>query len=53
MLAELDVLVFLKSGDTLDRVAGRVFGSLKSPYQLTTSEELGGSCYEASGLGFT
>lgn len=52
MLAELDVVVFLKSHEDLDRTAGRVFGALNSEYRSGESEDLGGRYFEASGLGF-
>jgi hypothetical protein len=52
MLAELDVLVFLKSHDDLDRTAERVFGALGAPCQPDENEEFGGPYYRASGLGF-
>jgi hypothetical protein len=53
MLAELDVVVFLKSHDDLDRTAERVFGTLRSPHQRSEpSDESGIATYEASGLGF-
>lgn len=52
MLAELDVVVFLKSNEDLDRVAERVFAALRSSYEPATSDEWGGSHYRASGLGF-
>ena len=53
MLAELDVVVFLKSQDDLDRTAERVFRALKSQYQADSSEDWGGDYYQASGLGFS
>lgn len=52
MLAELDVVIFLKSHDDLERTAARVFGVLHSNYQAGEAEELGGDFYEATGLGF-
>lgn len=52
MLAELDVVVFLKSHDDLDLTAERVFRALKSQALAATSDEWGGAYYEASGLGF-
>jgi hypothetical protein len=52
MLAELDVVVFLKSHEDLNRTAERVFGALGSQYRPGESEELGGSYFESSGLGF-
>lgn len=53
MLAELDVLVFLKSHDSLEHVAERVFGVLHSQYSPTDPEESNGETYfQASGLGF-
>lgn len=51
MLAELDVIIFLKSHDDLERTAERVFGALGSAYRATTSDE-GDTYYEANGLGF-
>jgi hypothetical protein len=53
MLAGLDVVIFLKSHDDLERTATRVFGALKSQYQNGSSDEWGGDYYEASGLGFS
>lgn len=53
MLAGLDVVIFLKSHDDLERTATRVFGALKSQYQDGSSDEWGGDYYEASGLGFS
>jgi len=52
MLAELDVMVFIKSHDDLDRTAERVFGALKSEYQTATAEDSGDTYYQANGLGF-
>jgi hypothetical protein len=53
MLAELDVVVFLKSHDDLDRTAERVFGTLRSSFQRAEPDaESGIPSYEASGLGF-
>jgi hypothetical protein len=52
MLAELDVVVFLKSNETLEQVAAYVFGVLKSPYQPSEPDESGMVTFEASGLGF-
>jgi hypothetical protein len=52
MLAELDVVVFLKSRDDLERMAARVFGVLKSSYQAAEPVESGVAAYEANGLGF-
>lgn len=52
MLAGLDMVVFLKSNDSLERTAERVFGVLKSQYQASTSDEYGNH-YVARGLGFT
>lgn len=55
MLAELDIVVFLKSDEDLDRTAERVFrvlGSTFQPASAEESEELGGNHYRASGLGF-
>ena len=51
MLQELDVIVFLKSHDDLEGTARRVFGALRSPYQLVTPDE-GEEYCEGSGLGF-
>ena len=53
MLAELDVVVFLKSHDDLSRIAERVYGVLRSQYHAATAEEYGGDYFEASGMGFT
>ena len=53
MLAELDVVVFLRSNDDLARVAERVFGALASPYEETRADEQTDvPAYRASGLGF-
>lgn len=52
MLLELDVAVFLKSSDDLDRTAERVFGVLGSSSQRSSDPEWGGDHYTASGLGF-
>lgn len=53
MLAELDVVVFLRAHDSLDRVAERVFGSLHSEYQQVTAEDGNGvPGYQAHGIGF-
>lgn len=52
MLAVLDVVVFLRINESLDRVAERVFRVLNAPYQPAESDEAGGEGYEASGLGF-
>jgi len=51
MLAELDVVVFLKMDDPIERAAERVFGSLGSQFSAGTSEEWSGPTFEASGLG--
>lgn len=51
MLAELDVIIYLKSDDSIERVAERVFGALGSSYEVATSEDMGGEYYRASGLG--
>lgn len=53
MLAELEIVVFLKSHDNLSHVAERVFGTLDSAYELQEAEEWGGTYAEAGGLGFT
>lgn len=52
MLAELDVLVFLKSSEPFESVALRVFGALGSPYTPTTDDMENITGYEGSGLGF-
>ena len=51
MLAELDIIVYLKSSDDLDRVAQRVFGALSTECRAAESDEWGGRFCEASGLG--
>ncbi|GAC1326437.1 MAG: hypothetical protein NVS2B16_10450 [Chloroflexota bacterium] len=51
MLAELNVVIFLKSHDDLDRTAQRVFGALGSAATATVSDE-GDTYYQAEGLGF-
>jgi hypothetical protein len=53
MLAELDVVVFLKLHDGLDRAAERIFGALGSQGRRDTADEWGGDYVEASGLGFS
>lgn len=53
MLAELDVLIFIRSNDDLERVAERVFGALQSQASRSTSDEYGVDVYQAQGLGFT
>jgi hypothetical protein len=52
MIAELDIVVFLKSDEDLERVAARVFAALGSAPEQATSDEWGGEHYTASGLGF-
>ncbi|GAC1404195.1 MAG: hypothetical protein NVSMB52_18030 [Chloroflexota bacterium] len=52
MLAELDVVIFLKSNDGLERVAERVFGTLQSSYEQAAPDETGETYYKATGLGF-
>jgi hypothetical protein len=53
MLAELDVVIFLKSHDDLERTAALVFGALRTPYEASTMEDNPGiAFYEANGLGF-
>jgi len=52
MLAELDVMVFIKSHDDLDRTAERVFGALSSEYQTATMDDSADTYYRANGLGF-
>jgi hypothetical protein len=51
MLAELDVLVYLRVQDDLDRVAQRLFGALRSQAVPANDEEWGGECYKSTGLG--
>jgi hypothetical protein len=51
MLGELEVVVFVKSPESLDRVAERVFGALRMPCQEATAEEFGGLYYGAGGMG--
>ena len=51
MLAELNIVIFLKSNDDLERMAERVFGALGSVSNATVSDE-GDTYYEGSGLGF-
>ena len=53
MIAELDVVIFLKSNDDLERTAALVFGALRTPFESSTMEnnpEI--TFYEANGLGF-
>jgi hypothetical protein len=52
MLLELDIAVFIKSSEDLDRTAERVFGLLGSASQRGSDPEWGGDHYAASGLGF-
>ncbi|MGH2442071.1 MAG: hypothetical protein ACRDFX_02760 [Chloroflexota bacterium] len=52
MLAELDVVVFLKTNDNLESVAEHVFGVLHTEYRPATQPESGATSFEASGLGF-
>jgi hypothetical protein len=52
MLAELDIVVYLKSDGDLARTAERVFSALGSPFEPDSSEEWGGDHFTASGLGF-
>lgn len=65
MLAELDVVVFLKSNDDINTIAQRVFGSLKSDFRTVPAEEVVGQIddedlqeeipqtyFGATGLGF-
>lgn len=53
MLAELDVVIFLKSNVDLERTAAMVFGALRTPYEASTMEDSPGvTFYEANGLGF-
>lgn len=53
MLAELDVVVFLKSSEPFEAAAARVFGVLQAPFQpLTDQETETVTGYEGSGLGF-
>jgi hypothetical protein len=54
MLAELDVLVFLKSSDALDRVAERVFAALHTePTAAVMDEPAGLPYYEGQGMGLS
>jgi hypothetical protein len=52
MLAELDVVVFIKSNEAFDAAAARVFGALRSQYQPATDDAGNTTGYEGSGLGF-
>jgi hypothetical protein len=53
MLAELDVVVFLKMNDDIERAAALVFGALKSSYAPSSMEDNPDvTFYEANGLGF-
>lgn len=52
MLAELDVVVFLRTQEPLDRVAERVFGSMRSQYEQVQPEDGGEPFYQSFGLGF-
>jgi hypothetical protein len=53
MLAELDVLIFLKTQDDLERTAERVFGVLNSSYAVATMDDPPDvTFYEANGMGF-
>jgi hypothetical protein len=54
MLAELDVLVFLKSSDSLDRTAERVFASLHTePTAGVMDDPAGLQYFEGHGLGLS
>jgi hypothetical protein len=53
MLAELDVVIFLKTHEDIERTAALVFGALRTPYESSTMEEAPDvAFYEANGLGF-
>lgn len=52
MLVEMDVVIFLKSNDTLEGCAQRVFGAINTPYHAGTPDEDGVETFEGSGLGF-
>jgi hypothetical protein len=52
MLAELDVVVFIKSSEAFDAAAARVFAVLRSPYEPVTDEAGAVTGYQGSGLGF-
>src|SRR5436305_6407832 len=53
MLAELDVVIFLKSNDDLERTAALVFGALRTAYEASAMESSSDvTFYEANGLGF-
>jgi hypothetical protein len=52
MLLELDIAVYIKSSDDLDRAAERIFGVLGSTPQRGSDPEWGGDHYTSSGLGF-
>jgi hypothetical protein len=51
MLGELEIVVFVKSSEDLDRSAERIFGALRTPYQEESDEDLGGRYFEADGMG--
>lgn len=52
MLTALDIVIFLKTSDSHEAVAGRVFGALGSHAERGQNEETGTTLYRASGLGF-
>lgn len=53
MLAELDVVIFLKAHDDLERTAALVFGALRTPYETATMDDAPGvAFFEGNGLGF-
>jgi hypothetical protein len=52
MLAELDVVVFIKSSEPFDAAAARVFAVLRSPFEATSDDAGTITGYEGSGLGF-
>ena len=52
MLAELDVVVFIKSSEPFDAAAARVFAVLRSPYEPTADEAGAITGYEGNGMGF-
>jgi hypothetical protein len=52
MLLELDISVYVKTSDNLDRAAERIFGVLGTAAERASDPEWGGDHYVGKGLGF-
>lgn len=52
MLAEMDIVIFLKAHEEFAQIAERLFGMLGSEFTTGSSEEWGGEYAEARGIGF-